>query len=413
MHTRKRNGKPLGIVHRDVSPQNVLLSREGEVKLADFGIAKAIGQREKSATGVIKGKFAYMSPEQSIGAELDARSDLFSVGTLLYILTTGKKPFDGRHRPRRADAGAQGPLRRSRPTLVKDFNPEVERFIARALRADRSRRWQTAEQMADKLDAILVKLGQPDGPAALKRWLDTLSAKDGEKTPAEMAEAGHNTIELGSRDLELQDVSSPVETSRIRPRRPSRAIRPPASAAAARPRRPSSPPVTQSPPAELLESEAAYAAPTRIARVRPLAAADRHPHCGGGHPAGRQRLLRPAVPAGKAGSTGGSLAARPAAPPAFRPHRRSGPGARQRTPGRRSEAQVGLAKQVARAVAARVVGEQRERDDQRQPPLALLLDEAEQLRLSPASSCVFQVADQVHQHVGVAARRGQARRAWP
>ena len=60
----------------------MLLSREGEVKLADFGIAKAIGKREKSATGVIKGKFAYMSPEQSMGAELDARSDLFSVGTL-------------------------------------------------------------------------------------------------------------------------------------------------------------------------------------------------------------------------------------------------------------------------------------------------------------------------------------------
>src|SRR4051812_49193813 len=81
VHTRKRDGRPLGIVHRDVSPQNVLISREGEVKLADFGIAKAIGRREKSVTGVIKGKFAYMSPEQSIGSELDARSDLFSVET--------------------------------------------------------------------------------------------------------------------------------------------------------------------------------------------------------------------------------------------------------------------------------------------------------------------------------------------
>src|SRR6185369_7644677 len=168
---------PLGIVHRDVSPQNVLISREGEVKLADFGIAKAIGRREKSVTGVIKGKFAYMSPEQSIGGELDARSDLFSVGTVLYILTTGKKPFDGD-----ADLDVLMQVRKGRyekpSELVKDFNPEVERFIARALRTDRSKRWQSAEQMADKLDAILVKLGQSGGPAAMKRWLETLTSKD-------------------------------------------------------------------------------------------------------------------------------------------------------------------------------------------------------------------------------------------
>ena len=90
VHRRTRNGKPMGIVHRDVTPQNVLLSREGEVKLADFGIAKALGRREKSATGVIKGKFAYMSPEQTVGGDLDARSDLFSVGTLVYVLATGQ-----------------------------------------------------------------------------------------------------------------------------------------------------------------------------------------------------------------------------------------------------------------------------------------------------------------------------------
>ena len=95
VHTRERNGQPLGIVHRDVTPQNVLLSQQGEVKLADFGIAKAVGRSEKSATGVIKGKFAYMSPEQSQARPLDGRSDLFSVGTVLYLLTTGRKPFDG------------------------------------------------------------------------------------------------------------------------------------------------------------------------------------------------------------------------------------------------------------------------------------------------------------------------------
>src|SRR4051812_12602612 len=110
VHTRARNGKPLGIVHRDVTPQNVMLSREGEVKLADFGIAKAVGKSEKSATGIIKGKFAYMSPEQSLGQPLDGRSDLFSVGSLLYLLVTGKKPFDG---PTDVDVIMQ--VRRARP----------------------------------------------------------------------------------------------------------------------------------------------------------------------------------------------------------------------------------------------------------------------------------------------------------
>ena len=262
-HRKKDSrGRPMLIVHRDVSPQNVLVSREGEVKLADFGIAKAIGRREKSATGIIKGKFAYMSPEQSIGAELDGRSDLFSVGTLLYILTTGRKPFEGE-----ADMDVLMQVRKARfekpSEVVKDFNPDVERFIARALRGDRARRWQTAEQMADKLDAILVKLGQVSGPAALKRWLDNLATKDGVKTAAEMAgppESG--TIELGSRDLELQDIApppapeAPEPATRADPKRARKASN--ASEAATR---------AAPPPAELLQAEVAYGAPTRIARM--------------------------------------------------------------------------------------------------------------------------------------------------
>lgn len=210
VHRRARNGKPLGIVHRDVTPQNVLISSEGEVKLADFGIAKAVGKREKSTTGVIKGKFAYMSPEQAIGAELDARSDLFSVGTLLYILTTGKKPFDAP-----TDLEVLMQVRRARfekpSTLVRDFNPEVERFLTRALRSERSRRFQSAEHMAERLDKILAKLGQPTGPSALKRWLDTLGARDGVRPPGEAHDAPlelpAGTVELSRAELELHDVA--------------------------------------------------------------------------------------------------------------------------------------------------------------------------------------------------------------
>ncbi|MES1157573.1 MAG: serine/threonine-protein kinase [Haliangium ochraceum] len=286
VHGRKDNGKALGIVHRDVNPQNVLLSREGEVKLADFGIAKAIGKSEKSATGVIKGKFAYMSPEQSIGGDLDARSDLFSVGTLLYILTTGRKPFEGA-----TDLDILMQVRKARferpSSLMKDFNPEVERFITRAMRADRARRWQTAEQMADRIDAILLKLGQPSGPAVLKRWLETLGAKDGVKAPAEITEptSTGGTVQLGSRDLELEledlgpqpsrQTDAHREESPTRPeRRPStpsgaRAMAAPGASVQARVSARAEDPLTRhAPPSRaLLEAEADFSAPTRVARV--------------------------------------------------------------------------------------------------------------------------------------------------
>jgi len=221
VHTRRRNGKALGIVHRDVTPQNVLVSREGEVKLADFGIAMAVDRREKSGTGVIKGKCAYMSPEQTMGSKLDGRSDLFAVGTLLYLLTTGRKPFAG---PTDFDVLMQ--VRKARydkpSTFVRVFNEDVERFIVRALRADRSKRWQSADQMANRIEAILGKLGQPSGPAALKRWLESLSSRDGIALTPHSPDASSSpdtssslddsssTIEIDTRDLELQDVRSPA-----------------------------------------------------------------------------------------------------------------------------------------------------------------------------------------------------------
>jgi serine/threonine-protein kinase len=150
-----------------------------------------------------------MSPEQSQARPLDARSDLFAVGTVLYLLTTGRKPFDG---PTDSDVIMQ--VRRARPVkpsaLVKDLSPDVERLINRALRADPDKRWQSAEQMADRIDAILLKLGHPSGPAPLKRWLETLSARDGARPPVADAAAATDpsvAVDLGSLDLELEEVA--------------------------------------------------------------------------------------------------------------------------------------------------------------------------------------------------------------
>src|SRR6185436_8888651 len=90
---RGPGGEPLHIVHRDVSPSNVLVSYDGAVKVSDFGIAKWTLQRTQTQEGALKGKFAYMSPEQCRGKPLDARSDVFALGTILYELTTGVGPF--------------------------------------------------------------------------------------------------------------------------------------------------------------------------------------------------------------------------------------------------------------------------------------------------------------------------------
>ena len=95
--TRDLDGRPLGLVHRDLSPGNVLLSRLGEVKLADFGIAKATLRKESTHAGLLKGTFAYMSPEQTRGQPLTPASDTFSLGTLLAEVLTGRRLFEGEH----------------------------------------------------------------------------------------------------------------------------------------------------------------------------------------------------------------------------------------------------------------------------------------------------------------------------
>src|SRR5947207_4799848 len=88
-------GKPLNIIHRDISPQNILVSYEGEVKIIDFGIAKAASRSSRTQAGVLKGKFGYMSPEQVRGLPLDRRSDVFAIGTVFFEMLTAERLFVG------------------------------------------------------------------------------------------------------------------------------------------------------------------------------------------------------------------------------------------------------------------------------------------------------------------------------
>ncbi|MFL5356852.1 serine/threonine-protein kinase [Archangium sp.] len=161
------SGRPLGLVHRDVTPSNVLLSRLGEVKLADFGIAKATLLREQTRSGVRKGTYAYMSPEQVRGGALGPASDLFSLGTTLHELLTGRRPFDGEtpletmERIREADVGALADV-------------DVDEDVRPVLRACLARRPGDRPGSAGELRRMLSPLrrARPEaGPPELARWV--------------------------------------------------------------------------------------------------------------------------------------------------------------------------------------------------------------------------------------------------
>jgi serine/threonine protein kinase len=149
------NGRPLGMIHRDVSPSNVMLSYEGAVKLLDFGIAKALGdQADQSKSGTMKGKYAYMAPEQTEGDNIDHRSDIFAIGTVLHEVLTGRRLFKGQNdvqtieRVRRCDVP---PPSLQNPAVP----PEMDHIVLKALSRDPARRWSNAADMADALDDIV------------------------------------------------------------------------------------------------------------------------------------------------------------------------------------------------------------------------------------------------------------------
>lgn len=155
-------GQPLRIVHRDVSPANVLVTKYGEIKIVDFGLAKATSQLEKSEPGIVKGKFGYLSPEATQGVEVDARADVFAVGIILWEMLAQKRLFLGESdlqtvmRVREAIVPPLAPLN-------KDVPQELEKIIQKALARDPEKRFQTARELGRALNAFLFKFGKPVG----------------------------------------------------------------------------------------------------------------------------------------------------------------------------------------------------------------------------------------------------------
>jgi serine/threonine protein kinase len=151
---RDHTGKTLGIVHRDVSPQNVLISYSGEIKLVDFGIAKATMKARQTAVGVIKGKYYYMSPEQAWGEQIDSRSDIFSAGIVLYEMITGQMLYLEEDLHKLLDMVRKANIAPP-STLRKGIPPQLERIVMHALEKDRRNRYQSAADFATDLERFL------------------------------------------------------------------------------------------------------------------------------------------------------------------------------------------------------------------------------------------------------------------
>ncbi len=152
--TDSKSGRPLNITHRDMSPQNIMVSFEGEVKVIDFGIAKAETEQEETKAGTLKGKFGYMSPEQAEGAPIDPRTDVFALGIVLWELLANDRLFTGSNEAAilRKVRDCQIPsIRKVNPTVP----PELERIVMKALAKDRNVRYQTAANLHRDLNRFL------------------------------------------------------------------------------------------------------------------------------------------------------------------------------------------------------------------------------------------------------------------
>jgi serine/threonine protein kinase/tetratricopeptide (TPR) repeat protein len=170
---RGATGQPLGLVHRDVSPSNVVVTYDGRVKVIDFGIAKATTQVGNTKSGMLKGKPGYMSPEQCLGLPLDRRSDIFCVGIMLYELTTGTRLFG----PKDAEYLQIKAIVESDPkppsAIAPGYSPELERIVLKALARLPDERYQTALEMQRDLEALARTSGLDVSPTRLEAFMET------------------------------------------------------------------------------------------------------------------------------------------------------------------------------------------------------------------------------------------------
>jgi serine/threonine protein kinase len=184
------DGRPLDIVHRDVNATNIFVTYDGDIKVIDFGLAKAANRASKTAAGVIKGKVAYMSPEQAVGAPIDRRTDVFALGTTLWELACDRRLFkrsDDVETLRRVHAAEVPDATR----IVDGFPPQLWRTLERALARDKDRRYRTAADLARDLDDVALEMSRGGvGPRPVAKVMRELFAEDQARQVSWVAEAG-------------------------------------------------------------------------------------------------------------------------------------------------------------------------------------------------------------------------------
>ncbi|HEX2657933.1 MAG TPA: serine/threonine-protein kinase, partial [Polyangia bacterium] len=225
-------GRPMRLVHRDISPSNIFIARHGEVKLGDFGIAHADDRGGRTTTGTLKGKYGYMSPEQVVGAALDGRSDLFAVGIVLAEAFMGRRLFTAPN-----DLDVLLMVRDGRIDRLDkyghDLPPELSGIVRKSLRRDPAQRYQTAAEFRDELSDYLFAQGIRVGPADLRAFMADL-VDDSPEALERVKQRGRRlsqerprTALPGAVTFALSSASGPIAV------RPERSVRAKATAAVA------------------------------------------------------------------------------------------------------------------------------------------------------------------------------------
>jgi len=220
------SGRDLNLVHRDISPQNILVSYEGEVKLVDFGIAKAASQSSETRAGILKGKLSYMAPEQAWGKAVDRRADIFAIGVVLYEVLTGHKLFKGDNDFNTLERVREAKVEPTPTSLNRGIDPELESIILKALAREPDDRYQSASEMQTALEDHMSKKGYDFSTVRLAQYLQNLFQQDIEQDSRRFQIAVGATEALDPSDQSTV-IKKPPSARDATPSHPSRRLRVP------------------------------------------------------------------------------------------------------------------------------------------------------------------------------------------